>query len=122
MQPSPLRGRSLLVVEDEPLIIIDIEFAFELTGAELTTTSLMEHALILVEHDGLAGAIVDHAIGDEDSSKLYERLNARGIPFVIYTAHSLPQEDCKGGILVSKPALAEDLVAIVEGMLRPPQE
>ena len=68
MQRPSLEGRSILVVEDEPLIVMDITQAFEATGAALTTTNTLKHALILVEHDGLSGAILDHALGGENSS------------------------------------------------------
>ena len=67
MQRPSLEGRSILVVEDEPLIVMDISQAFEATGAALTTTNTLKHALILVEHDGLSGAILDHALPDGDS-------------------------------------------------------
>ena len=40
------------------------------SGAALTTTNTLKHALILVEHDGLSGAILDHALGDGNSSLL----------------------------------------------------
>jgi CheY-like chemotaxis protein len=80
-----LEGRSILIVEDEPLIVMDITQQFEATGAALTSTNTLHHALILVEHDGLAGAILDHALGDGDSSQLCARLKQRGIPFLIYT-------------------------------------
>ena len=73
MQRPSLEGRSILIVEDEPLITLDITQEFEGTGAALTTTNTLHHALILVEHDGLSGAILDHSLGDGDSSLLYER-------------------------------------------------
>ena len=56
MQRPSLEGRSILIVEDQPLIVMDITQAFEATGAELTSTNTLKHALILVEHDGLSGA------------------------------------------------------------------
>ena len=77
-RPS-LEGRSILIVEDEPLIVMDITQQFEVTGAALTTTNTLKHALILVEHDGLSGAILDHALPDGDSSELCTRLKGRGI-------------------------------------------
>ena len=84
--PRPsLEGRSILIVEDQPLIVMDITKEFEPTGAALTTTNTLKHALILVEHDGLSGAILDHALPDGDSSHLCARLKERGIPFLIYS-------------------------------------
>ena len=49
MQRPSLEGRSILIVEDEPLIVMDITQAFEGTGAALTTTNALHHASILVE-------------------------------------------------------------------------
>ena len=77
-----LQGQSILLVEDEPLIAIDVAQAFENSGAAMTTTNTLRHALLLVEHDRLSGAILDHALGDGDSSLLCERLKQRGIPFM----------------------------------------
>lgn len=46
-----LTGRSILVVEDEPLIAMAISQALEESGAEVTTTNTLRHALLLVEHE-----------------------------------------------------------------------
>jgi hypothetical protein len=53
MEHPALRGRSILVVEDEVLIAMDIFQALESAGAHATMTTTVRHALILVEHDGL---------------------------------------------------------------------
>ena len=74
MQSASLKGRSILVVEDEPLIALDITLAFVPTGASVTTTNTLAHALILAEHDGLSGAILDHSLPDGDCCKLCARL------------------------------------------------
>ena len=117
MQRPTLDGRSILVVEDEPLIVMDITQAFEGTGAELTTTNTLRHALILVEHDGLSGAILDHALGDDDSSMLYARLKERGIPFMIYSGFDTVGGACAGALHVSKPAAPGQLVAAMESLI-----
>jgi DNA-binding NtrC family response regulator len=104
---APLTGRSILVVEDEPLIAMDIAQAFGATGAELTTTNTLWHTLILVEHDGLSGAILDHALRDGDSSLLYARLKERGIPYIIYSGHATVKGPCQGRhMLASRPLRA----------------
>jgi DNA-binding response OmpR family regulator len=61
MEFPALRGRSILVVEDEPLIGKHIREALEKADAKVTATTTLRHALILIDHDGLAGAIMDHA-------------------------------------------------------------
>ena len=115
-RPS-LEGRSILIVEDEPLIVMDITQQFEVTGAALTTTNTLKHALILVEYDGLSGAILDHALGDENSSLLCQRLRARGIPFMIYTGCDAIEGECKDALHISKPAPDGALVAAMEGLI-----
>jgi DNA-binding response OmpR family regulator len=118
MQRPSLEGRSILIVEDEPLIVMDITQAFEATGAALTTTNTLKHALILVEHDGLSGAILDHALGDGNSSLLCQRLKERGIPFMIYSGYDTVEGPCKDALHISKPAADGALVAAMEGLIR----
>jgi DNA-binding response OmpR family regulator len=118
MQSQTLRGRSILVVEDEPLILMDIARLFEQAGAELTTTNSLRHALLLVEHDALSAAIVDHVLGDGDSSLLCLRLRERGIPFMIYSGYERVEGACQGAPHVSKPATHAVLMAAMEDLLR----
>jgi DNA-binding response OmpR family regulator len=118
MQRPSLEGRSILIVEDEPLIAMDITQEFEGTGAALTTTNALKHALILVEHDGLSGAILDHALGDGNSSLLCQRLKERGIPFMIYSGYDTVEGACKGALHIAKPAAGGVLVAAMEGLIR----
>jgi DNA-binding response OmpR family regulator len=115
--PSKLAGRSILIVEDEPLIAMEIVDAFKAAGAVVTTTFSLKQALILVEHDGLAAAILDHALGDDDSSQLCARLKERDVPFVVYSGFSKIGGACAHAPLVQKPASPDELVATVEGLL-----
>jgi DNA-binding response OmpR family regulator len=77
MEFPALRGRSILMVEDELLIGMDIRDALEQAGAQVTATTTVRHALILIEHDGLAAAIMDHALADGDSAEVCARVTAR---------------------------------------------
>ena len=114
---SKLGGRSILVVEDEPLIGMDIVDAFKSAGATVTSTMSPKHALSLVEHESLDAAIVDHGLGDCESSQLCARLKERDIPFVIYSGFSKIEGACAEAPLVKKPASPDVLVATVEGLL-----
>jgi DNA-binding response OmpR family regulator len=112
---SKLNGREVLFVEDVPLIAMEIAQAFGKAGASTTITSTLKQALNLVEHDGLAVAILDHVLRDGESTRLCERLTARGIPFVIYSGFNKVEGACKAGALVGKPATGDVLVATAEG-------
>jgi DNA-binding response OmpR family regulator len=96
---------------------MDITQQFEVTGAALTTTNTLKHALILVEHDGLCGAILDHALPDGDSSQLCARLKERGIPFMIYSGFKTVGGACAGALHIDKPAPDGALVAAMEGLI-----
>jgi DNA-binding response OmpR family regulator len=123
MDGPSLAGRAILIVEDEPLIVMDITQAFEHTGAELTTTNTLRHALILVEHDGLSGAILDHALPDGDSSLLCTRLKERGIPFMIYSGYQKADVEgpCRDVPFLTKPAAPTVLVGMMLDLLRTSQ-
>lgn len=84
----------------------------------MTTTNTLKHAQILVEHDGLSGAILDHALGDGDSSQLCKRLTERGIPFMVYSGYAHVDGACKDALHIQKPATHEALVAAMEGLIR----
>ena len=105
--------RSILIVEDEPLIALDVARAFEDAGAEVIVSHSFRDATTLVENDGLSAAIVDHELGPADSNHLCERLIARGIPFVTYTGHNHIEGPCSAGPHVNKPADPQTLVRIV---------
>lgn len=117
MEHPALRGRSILVVEDEPLIGMDIRTALELAGATVTATTTARHALILVEHDGLSGAIMDHALADGDSTELCIRLKARGIPYVSYSGFDAVKGADPDSPWVGKPASMDTLLSALTGLL-----
>jgi DNA-binding response OmpR family regulator len=114
-----IEGTKCLIqsTEDEPLIAMELVQAFRKVGAFSTVTSTLKEALILVEHDGLAVAILDHGLRDGESTRLCERLTERGIPFVIYSGFKKVEGACKAGPLVEKPATGDVLVATAEGLV-----
>jgi DNA-binding response OmpR family regulator len=117
MEFPALRGRSILVVEDEVLIGMDIRNALEAAGVHVTATTTVLHALILVNHDGLAGAIMDHALADGDSTELCARLTARDIPYVSYSGFDPVKGADPDAPFVSKPANMDTLLTALEKLL-----
>jgi DNA-binding response OmpR family regulator len=113
-----LAGRSILVVEDEPLIAMDIAVEFQKVGAQVVQTSTLKEALTLIEADGLSAAILDHALQDGNSNELCERLTERRIPFVTYSGYSHVEGACTKGSVVEKPAHPGVLVTTVAALLK----
>ena len=90
----PLTGRVILVIEDEPLIALDIQDAFEDAGATVVVARTLAAALVAVEDNSLSAAIVDHALGDGDSSEICQRLKERNVPFVTYSGFAHLEGAC----------------------------
>jgi CheY-like chemotaxis protein len=117
MECSQLEGRSILVVEDEPLIALDIETAFKRCGAEVAVANTVKDALALLD-SGFSLGILDHGLADGHSTELYDHLRELGVPFIIYTGHAVPEDVRSGGVLVTKPAADQDLTSLAEDLLR----
>jgi DNA-binding response OmpR family regulator len=114
---GPFTGRLILVAEDEPLIALDIQQAFEAEGATVTVVRTLASALRAAEDPALSAAILDHALSDGDSSEVCEQLKTRGIPFVTYSGFGQQEGACAEGTHVNKPASASVLVTTVKGLL-----
>jgi len=118
MPSTSLAGRSILIVEDEPLIALEIVTAFQNAGAVALTARSLTEAIHLVEHDGLSAAVLDFGLGDGDADAVCARLDERHIPFILYSGYTRHGPACGGGTVIPKPARPETLIETVVGLLR----
>lgn len=110
-----------LILEDEPLIAMDLQFAFEDEGFEAVTAGSCEEAMAALEDQEFAGAILDVNLGHGTTcEKAAAELKRRGIPFVLHTGDL----DRVGEFLraleapiLSKPRPAEDVVRYTLAMI-----
>lgn len=110
MHRHTLAGRFVLIVEDEPLIAIDIVQAFESAGALVQLARTLADAKRLVERESLSGAVLDFGLGDGDADELCDRLTERKIPFVLHSGYDHVREACRSGIVIPKPAKPDTIV------------
>lgn len=113
MSPTPdqagegsLGGRSVLVVEDEFLIALDLCQTLETEGCRvLGPAPTVDDALRLLAADTRPDAVVlDINLGGVRAVPVAEALTARGIPFLAATAyHDLPEPVFAGVPVLSKP-------------------
>jgi DNA-binding response OmpR family regulator len=113
-----LQGRAILIVEDEPLIALEIRRCFEAAGAKVVHARSLQAALDAIENATPTAAVVDHSLPDGDSSEICERLKERNIPFIVHSGYSQLDGACADGVQVGKPADPQALVTTVEGLLR----
>ena len=118
MQLPDLQHQAILLVEDEPVIAMDLVEAFERAGAATAVTSELQQALVLVEDESLSAAVLDHVMSDGDTSPLCKRMEERGLPFVMYSGFGKMHGACARGAQVSKPEDPEVIVAKVAELLR----
>jgi DNA-binding response OmpR family regulator len=114
---GPLVGRLVLVVEDEPLVALDVADALKSAGATVVIARTRGDAVRQAEAEGLSAAVLDHALADGDTSEVCESLEQRNIPFVIYSGYSKLKGPCSEGKLVHKPAHPQVLVSTLTGLL-----
>jgi CheY-like chemotaxis protein len=98
-----LAGHTILVVENEAPVTLDIVHIFERAGARVVASNSVELAQQLVEAQKWS-AVVASALSEADSSRLCERLKQRNIPFLLYTGSSLARAGCREDLRVYRPA------------------
>lgn len=85
---NSLLGHSVLIVEDEPLIALELRDALRAAGARILAATNIKDALALILHARICAAIVDVNLNGYDCSSVCCALTIRSIPFVFYTGYS----------------------------------
>ncbi len=107
--------RSILVLDDEPLILLDLEFAVEDAGCKPLTALDLSEALAIVNRNAISTAILDVSLGQGETCEQVARtLAAKGVPYVLHTGDLDRMHETVrnlGGTLVPKPTPAAVVVA-----------
>jgi putative ABC transport system substrate-binding protein len=83
-----LVGRSILVVEDEPLVCLDLTERLQRAGAIIFAASHLNNALSLAAHPDLSAGVLDFDLGNADSTAVCWKLVDRRIPFIFHTGRA----------------------------------
>jgi len=116
-----LLGRRVLIVEDEALVAMDLQFAFEDAGAEVVGPAMsLGDALALAEQaPEIDCALLDVDLAGCDVYPVAQILQSRGIPFIFHTGHGSRRahsEMFPGAITCLKPTLPEMLIDLLAGL------
>jgi len=106
---------NILMLEDEPLILMDLEFAAEDAGARALCASSVVEALSILQAEPVDSAILDVTLKDGETCVPVARaLDERGIPYLLHSG-DLDRHDetvrALGAELVAKPASAAGVIA-----------
>jgi DNA-binding response OmpR family regulator len=108
---GPLVGHTVLVVEDEPLVALDVADCLRDAGAQTLMARTVRDALGKAVSADFTAAVLDHGLSDGDTSEVCETLKGRSIPFVVYSGYSKLEGPCSEGEMVNKPASPQFLVS-----------
>ncbi len=115
--PALLEGLRFLVVEDEPLIGLDLAATLEMAGAEVPPPVGTEReALQLIEQTGFDGALLDANLHGRPVDAIAAALTRRNIPFVFVTGYGragLPSSFREAAVLTKPISRQQLLEAIV---------
>jgi DNA-binding response OmpR family regulator len=123
----------VLVVDDEPDIVLFAQVNLELDGHEVLSAGDGETAMAAIEADRPDAVVLDVMMPHLDGWGVLERLKThpdrdiRTIPVVMLTALDTDHDQARGGIegavrYLAKPIAPEDLVAAVDDVLAGPPE
>jgi CheY-like chemotaxis protein len=120
---SRLAGKRILVVEDEPLVALDILAALEGAGADVVgSAGTAKEALGIIESASLDAALLDANLRGHPVDGIAAALAARNVPFLFVTGYgpeSLPQAFAKTAML-PKPFGQQQLIAAVSSLVHAP--
>ncbi|MGV3554955.1 MAG: response regulator [Croceibacterium sp.] len=110
-------GCCLLILEDEPMILMDLEFAAEDYGCDVFCATGVRHALELLEtNPTICGAILDVNLGEGQTClPIARELDRRRIPYILHSGDLNRQNELVrqlGAVLVPKPADPQRVIRV----------
>jgi DNA-binding NtrC family response regulator len=116
-----LDGVRVLIVEDDPLLLLDLESTLAGAGAVVVgLCQTLDEALRRSNPLDFAVAVLDFRLGDETASPVARRLEDRGVPFVFYTGqarHEPSLAEWRHCPIVEKPSPPQTLISAVKAAL-----
>ncbi|MEO6152979.1 MAG: response regulator [Croceibacterium sp.] len=107
---------TILLVEDEPLILMDLEFAVEDHGCDAVCTTCCGEAMTALEHGTpIHTAVLDVSLkGGETCEAIAHELDRRGIPYLLHSGDLDRHNETVrrlGAQLLPKPASAHRVIS-----------
>ena len=119
MSNDCLDGRVILIVEDEPLVALDVTKVVRAAGARVLCAGYVESGLYITEHPDLSAAVIDLHLGDGSGTAICKRLRQRAVPFVIHTGYPamLITREWPDVPVISKPARPDQIISALISVL-----
>ena len=119
---ADLTGASVFVVEDEPIVALDLRIMLEDAGARVIGPAMsLQHAETLVSEVNISVALLDVRLGNRDVFSIADTLWGRGVPLVFHTGHATVDTllaRWPGAKVLAKPARTDVLLSTIAGLWR----
>ena len=115
-----LHGLRILLVEDDPLICLDLETSLVDLGAMVTAACNVSAALEVVVGSMVDFAVLDFELGIETSEPIARAARARDVPFLYlsgYSEHDARFRNWPGVLVLVKPLSATVIARGIERVL-----
>jgi DNA-binding NarL/FixJ family response regulator len=114
-----LKDIRILLVEDDPLIALNLRLILEAEGATVIGPAhTLANAFELLANNSIDVAVLDHLIVEGNTLALADELNRRGLGFLFHTSHRgvIPERYPTTPVL-DKPTLPDQLVEAVRRLV-----
>jgi DNA-binding response OmpR family regulator len=105
-----LSDHTILLVEDEPVVLMDVQQSLEAAGAHVCAAKTVQEALQLLETQPITASVLDFKLHDRTAAGLCHQLTERKIPIVIYSGYPDIARELHKWEVVAKPAHPGELV------------
>jgi two-component sensor histidine kinase/CheY-like chemotaxis protein len=123
-RPASIEAKVFAVIEDEPLIAMNIAMLLEQAGAQVAgPAATVSDALDLIAKNELDGALLDANLRGQPAGEIAAALTRKAIPFVFVTGYGrevLPRSFARAPML-KKPFTEEQLLAAAASLLEQPR-
>jgi DNA-binding response OmpR family regulator len=115
---SPLSGLTVLIVEDDCLMAMDLEATLIGAGARVADICFtLDEAMARGNAEDFAVAILDFSLGSDCVTPFARGLARRGIPFIFHTGASRAEMAEWGqSPIIAKPASSRTLVSALSAI------
>ena len=119
---ADMRGKRILIVEDDAFIALDLEDVFEAAGFKVVgIAASVDAALEIIDSNPIDVAVLDYNLGVETSLDIAHRLDAMGVPFLFLSGQTrtvvLDDADVQP-IVLNKPFVPAHLVNETRSLFR----
>jgi DNA-binding response OmpR family regulator len=109
---TDLAGQTILVVEEEPLIALDLQMELKQAGANVVVARNSHEALARIRQINFAAGVIDWRPESDEHRAIARALRRRGARFVFY-ATCQPEDvtTVRGAPIILKPERPDKIIA-----------